>query len=247
MDEWLTVITLDRTPDRFDQFCEWNSCFKIRRFAAVDGEKVNRNECLRNDLITARNEYVPGALGAALSHIALWRSCAQGTEAFHIVEDDIVLRRDFWSVAKPLLASMLEWDIVLWSHNLDWPVVVGPILGGESAVIQYGAKDTVTKLQAFRATATPSIMLPLLSGAGIGCYSVSPRGAANLLSACLPLANFKARFAAEGQRGWNNTGLDVEMSRHYGKLGSFIAFPPLAVAPNELSKSTIRGHLTAPR
>lgn len=243
MDDWLTVITLERTPERFKQFCAWNSTYKIRRFLAVDGNNISREKCVRSQLITNKNMYLPGALGAALSHITLWQQCAAGVEIFHIVEDDIVLRAGFWGSANRLLTATSKWDIILWSHNLDWPVVVGPVLGGENAVIQYRIKDTATKLAAFQAVATPSILLPLVSAAGIGCYSLSPHGAAKLLGACLPIGNTQARFAAEDHLGWDNTGIDVEMARHYEKLQAFIAFPPLAVTPNEFAKSTIRGHL----
>ncbi len=243
MEDWLTVITLDRTPERFKQFCAWNRNYQIRRFRAADGKTLSRAQCIQDKLITKDNEYIPGALGTALSHVTLWRHCAAGAEVFHIVEDDIVLRSDFWETAKTKLAAFSDWDIVLWSHNLDWPVVVGPILGGENAIIQYGAKDTVTKLEAFQATTTSSALLPLVSAAGIGCYSLTPRGAVKLLTTCLPIGNTRARFAAEDQLGWNNTGIDVEMARHYRQLQAFIAFPPLAVTPNEFAKSTIRGHL----
>ena len=244
MDDWLTVITLERTPERFQQFCKWNPIFKIRRFLAVDGTRLSRTKCIREGLIAKANEYLPGALGAAMSHVTLWQSCAKGNEIFHIVEDDVVLRSDFWGTAKALIGKLPDdWDIVLWSHNLDWPVVAGPVLGGENMIIQYGAKDTVTKLDAFKAAATPAMLLPLLSAAGIGCYSLSPRGAAKLLGICLPIANSQARFAVEDHLGWNNTGIDVEMARHYAKLRAFISLPPLAVTPNEFAKSTIRGHL----
>jgi GR25 family glycosyltransferase involved in LPS biosynthesis len=244
MDDWLTVITLERTPERFQQFCKWHPAQKIRRFWAVDGTKISRVQFIRDGLITKANEYLPGALGAAMSHVILWRSCAGGNEIFHIVEDDIVLRGDFWRAAKSLLGTLPDdWDIVLWSHNLDWPVVVGPVLGGENMIIQYGAKDTVTKLEAFKAMTTPGMLMPLLSAAGIGCYSLSPQGAAKFLSMCLPIADTQARFAVENHLGWNNTGIDVEMTRHYDKLRAFIAVPPLAVTPNEFTKSTIRGHL----
>jgi len=91
--------------------------------------------------------------------------------------------------------------------------------------------------------ATPSVLLPLISAAGIGCYSLSPQGAAKLLALCLPIGNIQAKFGIEDQLGWNNTGIDVEMARHYTKLRAFIAFPPIAVTPNEFAKSTIRGHL----
>lgn len=243
MDEWLTVITLERTPERFEEFCKWNAANKIRRFLAVDGGKVARGKCIQQSLITTHNEYLPGALGVALSHITLWRGCVNDNRILHIVEDDIVLRADFWRIAKGLLSEIGEWDIILWSHNLDWPIVAGPILGGENAVIQYGAKDLATKLEAFRAEAAPSILLPLVSAAGIGCYSLSPTGAKKLLELCLPIGNAKAAFAIERHLGWNNTGIDVEMARHYAKLKAFIAFPPLAMTPNEFAKSTIRGQL----
>lgn len=243
MDEWLTVITLERTPERFQEFYKWNAAYKIRRFNAIDGGRVAREKCIQRGLITKDNEYLPGALGVALSHITLWRGCANENKVFHIVEDDIVLRADFWKVATGLLSGFDEWDIILWSHNLDWPIVVGPVLGGENAVIQYGAKETATKLEAFKAVTAPSMLLPLVSAAGIGCYSLSPSGAKKLLELCLPVGNTKAAFAIERHLGWNNTGIDVEMARHYVKLKAFIAFPPLAITPNEFAKSTIRGQL----
>jgi glycosyl transferase family 25 len=237
----LTVISLDRTPRRFEQFLTWNPGIEVKRFPAIDGAKLSVMECIRNNLITKENTYIPGALGTALSHIALWRTCASGAEPFHIAEDDIVLRADFWARVGEFLNNLPDWDIALWSHNFDWPVVVAPVVGGALAAIQYDPQDKRIQLKAFRTTATQSALLPLVSAAGISCYSISPSGARRMLADCLPIGSNKARFAPVPGSGWNNTGIDVEMSRHYQNMRAFIAFPPLALAPNDHAESTIRG------
>ena len=241
MREPLIVISLDRTPERFQRFVDLNKGVKIQRFRAIDGTKLRKDACIRQGLITADNTYNPGALGVALSHVMLWRDCAAGTEQYHIAEDDVVLRADFWKCASDLLQRNSDWDIVLWSHNFDWPVMVAPGDGVWAAAIQYLQPKSNFGLEQFRGADRPSILLPLISSAGIGCYSISPSGAARMLSDCLPIGAAKPPYVLNPSMGWENSGIDVEMSRHYSRHHAYIAIPPIALAPNDHSLSTIRG------
>jgi GR25 family glycosyltransferase involved in LPS biosynthesis len=244
MSELFRVISLDRTPQRFAQFLAWNPGLPVERFPACDGAQLSAQGCIAEGLITAANKYVPGALGLARSHVALWRQCASGTVPFHIAEDDIILRADFWAAAKGALNALPAWDIVLWTHNLDWPVKFLPGAGLGPAFVQH--TPDVMDIAAFRSATGPSVLLPLVSAAGTGCYSISPSGAARMLASCLPIGDAPAEFAAKPGVRWTNTGLDVEMSRHYAGQRAFLAMPPLALAPNDQANSTIRGSLSAP-
>jgi glycosyl transferase family 25 len=239
----LRVINLARSPERMARFAAQNPGLAAERSPAVDGAAIDRAACIRDGIIAAANAYRPGALGCALSHIALWRQCAAGTEAFHVSEDDVVFRHDFSTVAAALLAGLPEWDIVLWAHNLDWPVQIEPAPGTGVVVVQYDHEATAP--DKFRSGTTVPLLAPLVSAAGTPCYSVSPRGAARMLAGCLPIGNVSARYLHKLDTAWYNTGIDVELCRHYADWRAFVALPFLAMADNDQSASTIRGHLQA--
>ena len=64
-------------------------------------------------------------------------------------------------------------------------------------------------------------------------------------TACLLLRGRPSVYAANEKYVWNNTGIDVELSRHYAGPGAYVSVPLLAVTPNDRNRSTIRGHLAA--
>jgi GR25 family glycosyltransferase involved in LPS biosynthesis len=241
----LRIINLDRTPDRLAAFIARHPGVTFERFAAVDGGTIARADCIRDGIITPDNLYRPGAIGLALSHITLWRQCAAGSQPFHVAEDDISLRNDFRATAADLLAGLSEWDVVLWTNNFDWPVKIRPAPGVGPVVMQYDPEEARREFSLFPLATTRPTLTRLVSAAGTGCYSVSPRGAARMLADCLPLGRISASYVAKPGFGWDNMGIDVEMSRHYNDWQAFLSLPPLAVAPNDQSSSTIRGHLAA--
>lgn len=240
----LMVINLDRTPQRFAQFQQWNPDFDIERVSAIDGLSLNRDEMVDRGLITPENVYSAGAIGSAMSHVGLWRRCAAGTTPFHIVEDDIILRRDLTITAEILLRQLLSWDIVIWTHNFDWPLRVRSAPGLGTMILQHDTYNAYQEVDMFRNSVSNINLFPLLSAAGTGCYSISPNGASRLLAMCLPISNVPAVYAPQPhRRRVRNSGLDIEMSRHYEELDAFVAIPSLAVAPNDQLSSTNRGRL----
>ncbi len=239
------LISLPRTPERLERFRLRNPDLPTELVPGVEGASLSRADLIAQGLITEANPYSAGALGTALSHIGLWRACAAGACPFHIAEDDVILRADFMAAAEAALGRLAAWDIVLWLHNFDWPVQISLPGGVGPVILQYHPDHHRNDWQPFRLERTAPALVRLLSAAGAGCYSVSPRGARTLLAACLPLGGTPARYAANPDAAWANSGLDVEMARHFGDLEAFFALPPLAVAPNDRSASTIRGHLAA--
>ena len=244
--ERIRVINLERSPERLTRFIERHPGLPVERFPAVDGAGLDRDACVKDGVITADNEYSPGAIGLAMSHIKLWRQCSAGSEPFHIAEDDAILRRDFESVAGTLLDTLDDWDIVLWGHNRDWPVHIRPAQGVGVVVVQYDHEAVdETSLNLFRSATVTPILTPLFSAAGTCCYSVSPRGATRMLADCLPIGRESAKYLAKTGADWYNTGIDVELSRHYAEWRAYVALPLVAVSDNDQSASTIRGHLSA--
>lgn len=133
-------ITLERRPDRWKRFADQYGVEQglphIRRFLGVDGNKINiisddriAIPTKRNILIKERRSHEeidsPGAIGCALSHIAIWQWMVDNNQPLVLVmEDDAVVPPDFVSRANHLIAtsSILQnpkrWDI--WLIGAKW-------------------------------------------------------------------------------------------------------------------------------
>ena len=233
MPDRIRVITSDLSETRFRQFHVRNPGHTIQAVFALDPASLTREACIRDQLITPDNTYSPAERASALTHIALWRECAAGASVFHIADDNIQLRADFAAASTALLADIRDWDIVLWAHNRDWPLsfIAAPGLG--PVTMRYGPE--LPNAVMFHDATAAATLAPLISAAGLGCYSLSPAGATRLLAACLPLGAMPADLAADSLNAWANTALDAELSRHYRHLNAFVAIPPLALGLGALA------------
>ncbi len=241
------VINLDRTPHRLDKFIENNPSIPIRRFPAVDGSGLDRDALIRDGIIEESNCYSKSALGNLMSHVMLWRQCISDGVPYHIAEDDALLHPDFMDRALAMLASLGLWDICYWGWNFDWPVRVNLSSTVRNVVMMFDQDDMRRQIQLFRRSEMSPALVRLDSCAGIACYSISPRGAANLLERCLPVGMTPATAVAKPNTIWENTALDVEMSRHHAGLLSFACLPPLAFVLNNNSTYAERASRGLPR
>lgn len=236
------VISLERTPERLSQFCANNTSLHVEHFPAIDGFAHPPEFFLNSGIVREGNSYSSGALGAAMSHVELWKRCVARQEVLNICEDDVVLRPDAAAIMERLLLGIRDWDFVLWGYNPDWPVKQHvPELG--AVVIQPCSERPSGE----GATGVSSnvCLYPLVSAAGLPCYSISPAGAAKFLHALLPIGSVPACYVTKPHVAWHNSGIDVELTRHYVQHRCFVAFPPVALPPNNQDESTIRGHLAA--
>ncbi len=243
MGEAIAFINLDRSVDRLHRFRTDNAHVpNLRRFAACDGATTDRASCIRDGLITPDNGYSPPALGCALSHVALWRACADSGRALTICEDDAVLHRHFlaWQ-ARILSALPSDWDIVQWSWNLDWPMLVELAPGIPPGLLKFRDAAPQPDLMQFQSAKIHPQAMRLRSSAGAASYTLSAAGATRLLARCLPLAGNPTHWAENTSVRWDNTGVDVEMARHYDDLRAFVCVPPLAISPNDHAQSTVNG------
>lgn len=95
----IRVISLSRTPNRLNTFKQLNSNYLqgYQVFNAVDGNTIDYPKLLKMGFDTNKNWRDPnlkrtltkGEIGCFLSHWYLWEECAQQSEPYLIVEDDI--------------------------------------------------------------------------------------------------------------------------------------------------------------
>lgn len=95
----------DRDEKMIKEFIKHN--FKAERFDAYDGQDIKHGD--ENLFLFAGNtfEYRRGVMGAALSHINLWKNLvASDNDYFVIFEDDIILDNNFNQEFEKILAVL---------------------------------------------------------------------------------------------------------------------------------------------
>lgn len=235
------VINLDRQPERYGTFVRANSRtgLTIERASASDGAQAT---AAQQESVAAPGLYfTPGAIGAALSHRALWqRTMVTGRPAL-ILEDDVQLRGDIASALPQVMASIGQvWDVLLLGFNTDQDVKV--IRNGAPATFRgYPPFPTQDFLAQFARARDPVSTYPLRGAYGICAYIVTPEGAARLLDLCFPMRGTEV-IAPDGHVGQAiPNGLDGMMSGLYQRLGAYVCLPALAMTPNDQATSTTVG------
>lgn len=118
------VVNLDRSPERITEFCSVNRNITatVARFVAVDGRKLHVDQLVQRGLVTkdVMSMFSVGALGCAMSNIALWDIAIASGQAVTTCEDDAILNDRFNECAEALLKTLpLGWDIIFWGYNFD--------------------------------------------------------------------------------------------------------------------------------
>lgn len=236
----LVVINRDCDTERLKEFRNANAHIDdIRRFSAVEGTTLDREELIAGGIIKPDLSYSKGALGSAMSHILLWNAVLENDESACIFEDDAILCRNFISQSEKILSELPEdWDIILWGSNADISLTFELLPGVTYCVARFN--ETLVRLGAekFRKLDVRSLPFRLYHTLGICGYAISPKGARRMLDVCLPLHN-KKRYHFRTHDTLFNTSLDHVMSEHYESLASFVSFPALCITKNEHAKSTI--------
>ena len=87
------LINLDRSTDRLARFREINGHVEnVRRFAAIDGAAADLSSLIARGVLGPgiRRFYSTGAIGCALSHLALWDEVIRTQKSSTICEDDAI-------------------------------------------------------------------------------------------------------------------------------------------------------------
>lgn len=240
------VINLDRTPDRMAEFTAANAHLtEVARFSAVDGNTLDVPALIQRGIVTAElaRFYTRAALGNALSHFALWETALAGNEQMTICEDDAIFHLDFASLSRQVLNALpTDWDMITWGCNTDTPILVESLPGVTTSLIYFDHALLAQNTQRFQRSAFTPRPLRLKQSFGLACYSISPKGAAQLIKTCQPLRKLNIfRISVPDNFDQENRSLDTALWQAYLKLAAFISFPPLVVTKNDRARSTVQG------
>jgi GR25 family glycosyltransferase involved in LPS biosynthesis len=235
------LINLDRSSERLRAFRSWNSFLPdVERFSAIDGRALDRQALISQGVLDPRVTYTDGAIGCALSHIALWQRVVSEGVVTTIVEDDAVFNRHFAMRSAAVLGSLpAEWDCVLWGWNFDSVLVSECLPGVTAALMHFDQAALRSHLDRFQSLQIEARPIGLYRAFGTVCYTVTPQGAGKLLAACRPLRPLSVNVPGLPAPVPNN-GIDVMMNAAYPQMKSFAAFPPLVVTPNERASSLVQ-------
>jgi GR25 family glycosyltransferase involved in LPS biosynthesis len=235
----IKVISLTRTPERRAEFARRNPGLAYEFFDAVDGAALTHAAVEATGLFQPGLNFTAGAYGIALSHHRLWQEAATGETALTVAEDDAIFRSDFPARRAEFLAQLPEdWDIVLWGFNFDSTLSLR-LPFGQPAVIGFSHNHIRQAVQNFQSFTGAPAPCRLEFCFGLPAYSISPAGARRFLKELFPLRDYSRAYPLV-PKPVRNEGIDIALNQLYPTAAAYVAFPPLAVTPNDRANSTVQ-------
>ena len=235
IDPVVRVISLHDAAARRAAFASLNGHVQFSFVNAVLGRALGEN--VRNDpaLFTPDLGYSDGCVGNALSHILQWDHCIKTATAVTVAEDDSIFRHDFTAMQARVLAGMGEdWDIIYWGYNFDALLHLKLLPGISPTILTLDQNALRAHMDTFVASSSVPFVLPLQASCGLPSFSVSPRGAAQLMAGCLPLSS----ISKHSGQPFFNYGLDHAMGSVCPYINAFACVPPLVASKNHKHDSS---------
>lgn len=238
IDPDVVVISLRRTPERLERFHAINETDGIRWVDGIDG--IGLWSTLQNSRAleaSAKERWNRGAIGAALSHLLCWRQCLNSSRPMLILEDDVVLGRNWRSALADSLNDVPDrWDLLLlgWNYNSALRRQDGDSV--ETISLFEPAYPTLTQIRTTIDTTHKRRWHRLYNGFGLPGYLINPRSAMLLLHQMLPLRTERIQIG-RGIPTVDATTLDGLLNLAYREMHSYVIHPPLAVATNDQATS----------
>ena len=236
----INLINLDRSPDRLAEFTRNNSFLpQIRRFSGIDGKALDLAALVAQGALAPDTPWSVGAIGSSLSHVRLWEEAIETRRAVTICEDDVVFNRHFTTASRALLHALpAGWDFVLWGWNFDVYTAYELVRGAGTCIAHLDQNSLANGLAEFQAQRFTPQPFRLIRAFGQPCYTISPRGAAALRQACLPL---RAATVQLPEVGGHVVAQDVGVLAPgvYPSINAYLCWPPLAATPNDPTRSTV--------
>lgn len=232
-------ISLNRTPERTERFLKANSHIKgLIKAPGIDGTLLNIDEMRGQGFLQENCQFMRGAVGSGLTHVALWGNTANSGVPAHIFEDDAFLCGNFEQESSRIIAALPEdWDIILWGNNSD-TVLQFELLPGITQCVATFAQDSVREgVHKFREMDVSSLPFKLDHTFGICGYAISPLGAEKMIKRCLPMQTTGIVYPSLGNRLITTTSIDHLMNLHYREMKAYTCFPPLCLTDNESTQS----------
>lgn len=208
--------------------------------AGTKGACVDRTAMIAAGDLAPGAEMVDGALGNAVSLIRLLRLCIDTGEIVTILENDAILAHEFDRHSLRLMESIhFDFDIIQWGWNFDSVLYLFP-MSRALGPVEIRARQEFVSLgyREFQEWKCERTLILLGHQWGSHCLTVTPQGARNMLELLLPLST-EPFFREDLNLRIRPKSYDSMLGRYYPKLKAFTCFPPLSVAVNDKSKSTI--------
>jgi glycosyl transferase family 25 len=245
----INFINLDRSPERLAEFKTVNAHLaNCQRFSAVDGRAIDIPTLVKRGLVTADivKDYTIGNVGAAMSNIALWDRAIDSGQIVTAAEDDAIFNLGFERQAAEMIGLLPnDWDFILWGYNFDLFMCFQMLPGASPCLALFEQDRLRAGIKAFQSQTIRASAYRLIWAFGLTCYSISPKGAREFKSRCLPLRPKivhcpEIARAPPGGPNYRTVGIDNHMNAVHRDLKSFVCFPPLVVTKNEHEKSTVQ-------
>jgi len=242
-------LNLDRSSERLAEFRHMNGHLTDAvRFPAVDGQKLDIAALAARGLVAKNvlDSYRVGAVGHAMSNLAIWDMAINTGKPVTICHDDAIFNRQFEQRADELMKSLQSnWDFVLWGWNFDSIFCFEMLPGVSNGYMLFEEAKMAANTQPFQEQTVFPRPFKLIMAWGVPCYTVSARGAQAIRSKVLPFQPLTiSRPRRFLQPGMPDTflvrGIDGALNSIYPQINAFVCFPPLVITRNEQAKSTIQ-------
>jgi glycosyl transferase, family 25 len=239
----VNVINLDRSGDRLTEFTAVNGHLAdVARFPAIDGQRLDIASLVRRGIVTQDilDWYPIGAVGNAMSHIALWDRAIESGQNLTISEDDAIFNARFDICSAETLERLpAEWDLILWGWHFDFFLCFEMLPGVSHCLAQFEQDRMRSNSQCFQGQYVFARPFKLLWAFGLPSYTISPKGA-RFLKSKLTLPLPQGLSTPDHTLSVATRGLDSTLNTVYRDLCAFVCFPPLVINKIELSKSTVQ-------
>lgn len=248
------VIYPDQNPQELERFNKNNQHLpvSITSIPAFVSDENLRDQLLKEKIITADNVYDSLNLALTQAHISLWKQAVETQTSITVFEANTITHKDFLIHQTHSLSLKTDYDLMIWGYNLNWNpcVEIMPCLpkviyafsgyGEEEFKSENNNTIDVSTYQENELTAIQT--LKTFSFANMGCYTISPKGAEQLLQKIKTIGNESAPSYQDAPHGSNfyvfkalpereNVSFDIAVNRHIENLNTYMTIPMLAVIP----------------
>jgi glycosyl transferase, family 25 len=235
----LSVISLERTPERLLQFRQLNPHLPhAKHFPAVDGRTVEPNWLVTEKIFAEPIFYKVGSIGNLLSHRELWRAAADRNEIATIFEDDAIVHKDFETAAPAMLADLPpDWHFVMWGWNFDAEMSCD-FFPGVPSLSRFSQGHLCAQSEVIQqATIRPSLHRLHYAFGTVG-YSVSPAGVRKIFELGFPIR--PSLYKVPGHLEIENLSMDCHLSTLYARLNAYVCVPSLVITKNDHATSVVQ-------
>ena len=236
------VISLETSKNRKEIFDNYNSRYiNYSYFNAINGKTLNIDTLDENILKKGSQNYTNGAIGCALSHLALWDKCILLNKPIIIMEDDAIVSKDFNKHINNLMNNLVpkNWDIIQLNYNMDSVLSYNNTIYETTTCMFNKTKVNEKNISDFVHSKINTTIAKLQYCFGTSAYIINPNGAKKLKDCCFPLDNRIINIPLLNNIKCHT--IDCMMNSVYKDISAFVCVLPFVITPHisDNYKSTI--------